>query len=206
MSKSRDLAALLDSSGDVVADALDNAGGGGGGAWNYISTNAISSAVSSVTFTGLGASNTYDEFMFVFHGLYMSASTWFRVSATDQNDSSISNWRWVIDGIDGKSTTTTGYGTVSSSSTDGFMRLNDSPLQGRWGGEMKLSNNGSAPLFTGNYSLNGVSGHTYQLSIKNMAGKPDDTATTRINSITFDSQYGSFLSGGEIRLYGLASS
>jgi hypothetical protein len=30
MSKSRDLAALLDSSGDVVADALDNAGGGGG--------------------------------------------------------------------------------------------------------------------------------------------------------------------------------
>jgi hypothetical protein len=203
MSKSRDLAALLDSSGDVVAGALDNAGGGGG-AWNYISKNTISSAVSSVTFTGLGSSNTYDEFMFVFHGLYMSASTWFRLSATDQNNSSISNWEWVVNG----STASSGHYGVdsSSSSTNGLMVLNSEPLQGRWGGELRLSNNGSAPLFIGNYSLNGVSTHTHQLLISNMAGKPDDTTTTHINSITFDSQYGSFLSSGEIRLYGLASS
>jgi hypothetical protein len=51
MSKSRNLAALLDSSGDVVAGALDNAGGGGG--WTEISTGTISSDTASLEFTGI---------------------------------------------------------------------------------------------------------------------------------------------------------
>jgi hypothetical protein len=55
MSKSRDLAALLDSSGDVVAGALDNAGGGGGGAWEVINSTVASSAA-SVTFSLSGYS------------------------------------------------------------------------------------------------------------------------------------------------------
>ncbi len=50
MSKSRNLAALLDSSGDVVSGALDNAGGGGG-AWEVIQSQTVSSGASSVSFT-----------------------------------------------------------------------------------------------------------------------------------------------------------
>ena len=68
MSKSRNLAALLDSSGDVVAGALDNAGGGGG-AWEVISSQTVTSAVSSVDFTGMSG---YDKYQLMWSNVVCS--------------------------------------------------------------------------------------------------------------------------------------
>ena len=63
MSIARNLAALLDSSGDVVAGALDNAGGGGG-AWTTLSTQTVTATgVTSVEVTGLDT--TYDTYKLV---------------------------------------------------------------------------------------------------------------------------------------------
>ena len=57
MGIARNLAALLDSSGDVVAGALDNAGGGGGGAWEVVSTTTLTSSVTSIDYALTGYSN-----------------------------------------------------------------------------------------------------------------------------------------------------
>ncbi len=62
MSKSRDLAALLDSSGDVVAGALDNAGGGGG--WTEITDASVTSSTSYIDWNDLDTT-TYSEFKVV---------------------------------------------------------------------------------------------------------------------------------------------
>ena len=53
MSIARNLAALLDSSGDVVAGALDNAGGGGS---TVISSQTITGTPTSITFSSLNLS------------------------------------------------------------------------------------------------------------------------------------------------------
>jgi hypothetical protein len=71
MSNARNLAALLDSSGDVVAGALDNAGGGGGGgAWEVVSSTVVTSAVASVEFALSG----YKTFKIIYENVNNSST------------------------------------------------------------------------------------------------------------------------------------
>ena len=88
MGIARNLAALLDSSGDVVAGALDNAGGGG--AWEVISSQTVTTAVSSVELTGLDSTygkhvvhfsggTATDDIMYIKYG----SATSYATSATD---------------------------------------------------------------------------------------------------------------------------
>ena len=71
MSIARNLAALLDSSGDVVAGALDNAGGGGGGAWEVVSSTTLTSSATSVDFSLSG----YSNFMLIMDGVLPANSS-----------------------------------------------------------------------------------------------------------------------------------
>lgn len=70
MSNARNLAALLDTSGDVVAGALDNAGGGG--VVELIASTTVSSATNSVAFTSLDLTG-YSEVKLVVGGMAHAA-------------------------------------------------------------------------------------------------------------------------------------
>ena len=76
MSNARNLAALLDSSGDVVADALDNAGGGGGGVVELISSTTVTSDVSSVAFTSLDLTG-YSQLQIVVRGMAHDSTSYY---------------------------------------------------------------------------------------------------------------------------------
>ena len=121
MSKSRNLAALLDSSGDVVTDALDNAGGGGGGAWEVVSSTTLTGSAASVTFTGLDFS-TYKSYAIQLSGMkaaYASGDWAFiRVNGSSSNIYTYGMFNDYLNATSGKSTSS---GSATNKSSLAYM-------------------------------------------------------------------------------------
>jgi hypothetical protein len=195
MSKSRDLAALLDSSGDVVAGALDNAGGGGGGAWEVISSSTISSSVSSVEIT---IPTTHERYRLMVSNASNSGNAWLYVSlSTDGSTYLSSGYRYMSRSWQTDSTgnfNTNGYNTSPIS-----LGLILSSFDGQF--DLLNFNNTRHKKIMGMYSLTNDNVDGDSTSVLTAA----NDATSSVSKIKFHTNSGTFDSG-TFTLYGIKTS
>lgn len=90
MGIARNLAALLDSSGDVKAGALDNAGGGGGGS-TVISSQTITGTPTSITFGSLDLS-AYRVVRLEFYSVKTSTNLYHLLKTSNDGFTTNDNW------------------------------------------------------------------------------------------------------------------
>jgi hypothetical protein len=202
MSKSRNLAALLDSSGDVVTDALDNAGGGGGGAWTEISSTTVSSAVSEVEFTLSG----YSVYKVIFWDLNWGSdengiTVQFTVGSTGTYSETIVFMNHRNGGMNGSSNHS-GYGTSSTKWTT-WGGFKPSSTNGTGSGELTIYNAVGMPNLRMESAHLDDSGSVGIGTSSGWARLESPSSTDTIGKVKFSGDQSDNFASGTFTLYGL---
>jgi hypothetical protein len=209
MSTARNLAALLDSSGDVVAGALDNAGGGGG--WVPLSTATTTAGDTSIEITS-NIDSTYDTYVMKITGLPTGNTAgpkmYFSTNGGTSYDTSTSMYRYTTHGVDYYNTSIQG---PYPKNDNGYLSLStNNGIESAYVYLYKLADTGKSY-----YSISGGISH-WGYGYKSIEAlgvygaintDPASDTTSAVNALKIVTPYASgFPAGGRVTLYGITNS